>query len=165
MDLRGVKILLILTKEQRQAFYDSAYYSDLMYNTALQWNIDYYNECEKFYSYYDMCYLLPGFKRENPEFKSVGYFVLVSAVSDLRTAFDRRRQGAGFPKFKKTGKKLSFGLDSNRLYVFENTVKIPSVGIVKCKNCHWLTRGKSDEELVSLKYHNPHIKFGGKYGF
>ena len=42
MDLRNVKILLVPTKEQRQAFYDSAYYSDRMYNEALQWNIDYY---------------------------------------------------------------------------------------------------------------------------
>lgn len=165
VELRVVKILLVPTKEQRQAFYDSAYYSDLMYNTALQWNIDYYDSEGKFYSYYDMCYLLPDFKRENPAFKSVGSFVLLSAVSDLRKAFDRRRQGAGFPKFKKIGKKLSFGISSQRLHVFENTVQIPSMGKVKCKQCHWLTRGKSDEELASLKYHNPHIKFDGKYWF
>lgn len=43
MQLVTVKILLIPTKEQRQAFYDSAYYNDRMYNIALQWNIDFHD--------------------------------------------------------------------------------------------------------------------------
>lgn len=165
MGLRQVKILLVPTKEQSQAFYDSAYYSDLMYNQALQWNIDYYESDEKFYSRYDLINMLPDFKKANPEFTSVDGYILRAAVTDLRAAFNRRKSGSGFPRFKKIGKKLSFGVRGDRLKVFENLVQIPSIGKIKCKHCHWLTKNKSDEDLALLQYHNPHIKFDGKYWF
>ena len=165
VELRSVKILLVPTKEQRQAFYDSAYYSDLMYNTALQWNIDYYDSEGKFYSYYDMTRLLPDFKRENQEFKSVNSFVLCSAVKDLRIAFNNMKRGSGFPKFKKIGNKLSFGIPPQRLYIFENMAQIPSIGYVKCKHCHCLPKYKTGKDISTLKYHNPRIKFDGKYWF
>lgn len=165
MDLRQVKILLVPTKEQRQAFYDSAYYSDRMYNEVLQWNIDYYEEDGKFYSRYDMINMLPEFKYYNIEFQSVDAYVLKSAVTDLRTALNCMRSGSGFPNFKKIGRKLSFGVRGDRLKVFRNIVQIPSIGKVRCKHCHWLTRLKSDDELCSIKYHNPHIKFDGKYWY
>ena len=165
MELRQVKLLLVPTKEQRQAFYDSAYYSDKMYNQALQWNIDYYESEGKFYSRYDLIKMLPEFKQENEEYFSVDGYVLKAAVTDLRVAFNKRKSGSGFPKFKKIGRKLSFGVRGDRLKVFQNAVQIPSIGKVKCKHCHWLTRNKSDEDLLSIKYHNPHIKFDGKYWF
>lgn len=165
MELRQVKILLVPTREQRQLFYDSAYYSDKMYNQALQWNIDYYESDGKFYSRYDLIKMLPDFKYFNPEYSSVDGYVLKAAVTDLRVAFNRRKSGSGFPKFKKTGKKLSFGVRGDRLKVFHNIIQIPSIGKVKCKHCHWLTRNKTDNQLLSIKYHNPHIKFDGKYWF
>ena len=165
MELRQVKILLVPTKEQRQAFYDSTYYSDKMYNQALQWNIDYYESEGKFYSRFDLIKMLPEFKYFNPEYGSVDGYVLKSAVSDLCVAFSRRKSGSGFPRFKKIGRNLSFGVRNDRLKVFENIVQIPSIGKVRCKHCHWLTRTKSDDDLASIKYHNPHIKFDGKYWF
>ena len=165
MELRQVKILLVPTKKQRQAFYDSAYYSDLMYNQALKWNVDFYKEEGKFYSRYDLINMLPKFKQDNPEFASVDSYVLKDAVTNLRVAFSRRKSGGGFPRFKKIGKNLSFGVRNDRLKVFENIVQIPSIGKVRCKHCHWLTRTKSDDDLASIRYHNPHIKFDGKYWF
>lgn len=165
MELRQVKLLLVPTKEQRQDFYNSAYYSDKMYNQALQWNIDYYESEGKFYSRYDLIKMLPEFKQENEEYFSVDGYVLKAAVTDLRVAFNKRKSGSGFPKFKKIGRKLSFGVRGDRLKVFQNVVQIPSIGKVKCKHCHWLTRNKSDDGLLSIKYHNPHIKFDGKYWF
>lgn len=165
MELRQVKIFLVPTKEQRQAFYDSAYYSDKMYNQALQWNIDYYELDGKFYSRYDLIKMLPEFKQEHKEYFSVDGYVLKAAVTDLRVALNNIKYGSGFPKFKKIGRKLSFGVRGDRLKVFQDVVQIPSIGKVKCKHCHWLTRNKSDEYLLSIKYHNPHIKFDGKYWF
>ena len=88
MELRQVKLLLVPTKEQRQAFYNSAYYSDKMYNQALQWNIDYYESEGKFYSRYDLIKMLPEFKQENEEYFSVDGYVLKAAVTDLRVAFN-----------------------------------------------------------------------------
>ena len=165
MELRQVKILLVPTNKQRQAFYDSTYYSDKMYNQALQWNIDYYESEGKFYSRFDLIKMLPEFKYFNPEYGSVDGYVLKSAVSDLCVAFSRRKSGSGFPRFKKIGRNLSFGVRNDRLKVFENIVQIPSIGKVRCKHCHWLTRTKSDDDLASIRYHNPHIKFDGKYWF
>lgn len=165
MQLITVKILLVPDKQQRQAFYDSAYYSDRIYNEALQWNIDYYNQSGMFYSRYDLIRMLPEFKQNNPEYYSVDGYVLKEAVTNLRTAFNHRKSGSGFPKFKKIGRKLSFGVRGDRLKVFRNQVQIPSIGKVKCKHCHWLTSNSSDEELLSMQYHNPHIKFDGKYWF
>ena len=165
MSLVTVRLLLVPDKEQRQKFYNSAYYSDRMYNEALQWNIDYYEEEGLFYSRFDMIKMLPQFKSDNSEFTNVDGYVLKDAVTNLRTAFNRIKDGLGFPRFKKIGRKLSFGVRSDRLKVFQNQVRIPSIGVVKCKHCHWLTRAKSDDELLTLKYHNPHIKFDGKYWF
>jgi len=53
MELRTVKLLLIPTKEQRQYFYDASYYSDCMYNEALNWNKALYQEEGRFYSKLD----------------------------------------------------------------------------------------------------------------
>lgn len=83
MTIIRVKVLLIPTKEQRQAFNDSAYYSDLMYNEALRWNQDYYKASEGFYTFIDMSRILPEFKREHPEFAGVPCGVLQNAVLDL----------------------------------------------------------------------------------
>lgn len=165
MSMITVKLLLVPTEYQRQQFYDASYYSDRIYNEALQWNIDYYESDGKFYSRYDLINMLPKFKQENPEFASVDAHTLSASVTDLRVAFNNMRRGSGFPKFKKIGKKLSFGVRADRLKVFGNSVQIPSIGVVKCKHCHWLTKNKSDEELSLLQYHNPHIKFDGKYWF
>ena len=123
MDLRVVKILLVPTQEQRQAFFDSAYYSDLMYNIALQWNIDYYESDGKFYSRFDLIRMLPDFKYDNPEFQTVDGYILKAAVTDLRVAFNNRKRGSGFPRFKKIGKKQSFGVRGDRLKVFVNQMR------------------------------------------
>lgn len=165
MQLIRVRLLLIPSSKQRHAFYDSAYYSDRMYNEALQWNIDYYNESGMFYSRYDLLKMIPDFKLDNPEFNTVDNYVLRNAVTNLRKAFNRMKRNSGFPKFKKIGRKLSFGVRGDRLKVFRNEVQIPSVGRVKCKHCHWLTENKSDDMLLAIKYHDPHIKFDGKYWF
>lgn len=166
MDLRNVKLMLLPTKRQRHLFYNSAYYSARMYNIALQWNIDYYDESGMFYSRYDLIRMLPDFKQNNTEFLSVDGYVLNDAVTNLRTAFNRMRSGGSkFPRFKKCSRHLSFGVRGDRLKVYRNKVQIPSIGVVKCKHCHWLTESKSDEQLLSIKYHSPHIKFDGKYWF
>lgn len=165
MAIRQVKILLVPTKEQRQMFYDYSYYADLMYNQAIDWNNDLYKREGIFYSKFDLINMLPSFKEDNPEFSSVDSFVLKTAVTDFRVALNKMKSGAGYPKYKKIGKHLAFGTRNDRLKVAENTVKISSVGVVKCKHCHWLTKNKSDEQLETIKWHDPRVKFDGKYWF
>lgn len=109
MELRNVKILLIPTKEQRQKFYDFSYYADLMYNQAIDWNNELYDSEGIFYSKFDLINMLPAFKEEHPEFASVDSFILNVAVTDFRTALNRMKCGAKYPRYKKIGKKLSFG--------------------------------------------------------
>lgn len=160
-----VKLLLVPTEYQHQQFYNASYYADRIYNEALQWNIDYYESDRKFYSRFDLLKMLPEFRQMNPEFTSVDNYVLRASLTDLRVAFNNMRRGSGFPRFKKYGKKNSFGVRGDRLKVFTNKVQIPSIGIVKCKHCHWLTQRMSDEQLTQLQYHDPRIKFDGKYWF
>lgn len=165
MSMITVRVLLVPTEYQRQKFYEFSYYADRMYNEALQWNIDYYESDGKFYSRFDMTSMVTDFKYENPEFDIIDRHVLNTAVTDLRVAFNNMRRGSGFPRFKKYGKRNSFGVRGDRLKVFTNKVQISSIGIVRCKHCHWLTQKMLDEQLVQLKYHDPRIKFDGKYWF
>lgn len=163
MAIRQVKILLVPTKEQRQKFYDYSYYADLMYNQAIDWNNELYASEGIFYSKFDLISMLPDFKKDNPEFASVDSFVLKTAVTDFRVALNKMKSGAGYPRYKKIGKKLSFGTRNDRLKISTNSVQISSIGVVKCKHCHWLTKNKSDEQLETMKWHNPRVKFDGKY--
>ena len=165
MEIRQVKILLVPTAEQQQMFYNYSYYADLMYNQAINWNNELYASEGVFYSKFDLINMLPAFKEENPEFASVDSFVLKTAVTDFRTALNRMKSGAGYPKYKKIGKHLAFGTRNDRLQVNSSTVKLSSIGVVKCKHCHWLTKNKTDEQLETIKWHNPRVKFDGKYWF
>lgn len=165
MSMIIVRLLLVPTEYQRQKFYEFSYYADRMYNEALQWNIDYYESDGKFYSRFDLINMVTDFKHENPEFDIIDRHVLNIAVTDLRVAFNNMKHGSGFPKFKKYGKKNSFGVRNDSLKVFTNKVQISSIGIVRCKHCHWLIQRMSDEQLAQLQYHNPRIKFDGKYWF
>lgn len=165
MSIRQVKILLIPTKKQRQKFYDYSYYADLMYNKAIDWNNELYASEGAFYSKFDLINMLPSFKESNPDFTSVDSYVLKTAVTDFRVALNKMKSGAGYPRYKKIGRNLAFGTRNDRLKVKSNTVQISSIGIVKCKHCHWLTEDKSDEQLEFIKWHNPRIKFDGKYWF
>ena len=163
MAIRQVKILLVPTKEQRQKFYDYSYYADLMYNQAIDWNNELYASEGIFYSKFDLINMLPDFKKDNPEFALVDSFVLKTAVTDFRVALNKMKSGAGYPRYKKIGKKLSFGTRNDRLKISTNSVQISSIGVVKCKHCHWLTKNKSDEQLEPMKWYNPRVKFDGKY--
>lgn len=166
MGIVNVRVLLLPFKEQRKSFYNSAYYSDLMYNTALQWQSDAKKNIGGYYNRFDMLKLLPDFCKSHPEFQSVDRYVLREAITNLSVAFTRYfRKRSGFPVAKKIGAKLSFGVRNDRLKVGSRFVGIPGVGYVNCKHCHWLTENKTDDELLSIQYHNPHVMFDGKYWF
>lgn len=166
MELRRVNILLIPTKEQRQSFYDSVYYSQKMYNQAIDWCKDAYEETGMFLSKFDMINMLPEFKQNNPEYYCVDSYVLRDAVTQLRKALNNRNRGFGFPRYKSYSKsRKSFGVRTDHVKLYENVVQIPSIGKVKCKHCHWLTRNKSNEQLASMKLHDTRIYFDNKYWY
>lgn len=166
MDIRRVNILLVPTREQRQSFYDSVYYSQKMYNQAIDWCKSAYLETGMFLSKFDMINMLPDFKRNNSEYYCVDGYVLADAVTQLRKALNKRNRGAGFPRYKSYSKsRKSFGVRTERVTLAKNKVRIPSIGWVKCKHCHWLTRGKSDEVLSTIKLHDTRIYYDNKYWF
>ena len=166
MEIRRVNILLIPTKEQRQSFYDSVYYSQKMYNQAIDWCKDAYEETGMFLSKFDMINMLPEFKQNNPEYYCVDGYVLKDAVTQLRKALNNRNRGFGFPRYKSYSKsRKSFGVRTERVNLQHNKVKIPSIGWVRCKHCHWLTQSKSNEVLSSIKLHDTRIYFDNKYWF
>ena len=166
MEIRRVNILLIPTKEQVQKLYDSVFYSQKMYNQAIEWCKDAYNETGMFLSKFDMINMLPEFKNDNPDFKKVDGYVLKDAVTQLRKALNNRNNGFGFPRYKSYSKsKKSFGVRTERVTLKANTVRIPSIGLIKCKHCHWLTRNRSDEQLSLIKLHDTRIYFDSKYWY
>lgn len=166
MEIRRVNILLVPSKQQVQSFYDSIYYSQRMYNQAIDWCKGAYSETGMFLSRFDMINMLPEFKQENSEFSKVDGYVLKDAVTQLRKALNNRSRGAGFPRYKSyTKSRKSFGVRTERVTLYSNKVRIPGVGIVKCKHCHWLTRDKSDEYLRLMKLHDTRIYYDNKYWF
>lgn len=166
MEIRRVNILLVPTKEQRQAFYDSIYYSQRMYNQAINWCKEAYEETGMFLSKFDMINMLPEFKQNNEEFYSVDAYVLKDAVAQLRKALNNCNRGFGFPKYKNYKKsRKAVGVRTERVKLYETMVQIPSIGKVKCKHCHWLTRNKSNEQLADMKLHDTRIYFDNKYWY
>jgi len=166
MELRRVNILLIPTTEQRQAFYDSVYYAQRMYNQAIDWCKETYKETGMFLSRFDMIYRIPEYRREHPEFQKVGSYVLQDAVTRVRVALNRMKRGSGFPRYKSYSKsRKSFGIYTVGVTLYSDKVKLPSIGMVKCKHCHWLTGNKSDEVLKGLKLHDARIYFDNKYWY
>lgn len=166
MEIRRVNILLVPTKEQRQSFYDSVYYSQCMYNQAIDWCKEAYEETGMFLSKFDMINMLPEYKRNNPDFTKVDSYVLKDAVTQLRKALNNRNRGSGFPKYKNYRKsRKSFGVRTERVKLYEDVVQIPSIGKVKCKHCHWLTDNKLDEQLASMKLHDTRVYFDNKYWY
>ena len=167
MEIRRVNILLVPTREQRQSFYGSVYYSQRMYNQAIDWCKEAYEETGMFLSKFDMINMLPEFKQNNEEFYSVDAYVLKDAVTKVRVALNNlRRSTAKFPRYKSyTKSRKSFGVRTERVKLFENLVQIPSIGKVKCKHCHWLTRDKSNEQLAGIKLHDTRIYFDNKYWY
>ena len=152
MEIRRVNILLVPTKEQRQSFYDSVYYSQKIYNQAIDWCKETYEETGMFLSKFDMINMLPEFKQCNTEFQIVDGYVLKDSVTQLRKALINRNRGAGFPRYKSYYKsRKSFGVRTERGSLKQDKVRIPSIGWVKCKHCHWLTKSKSDEQLSGIK--------------
>ena len=166
MEIRRVNILLVPTEEQRQSFYDSVYYSQRMYNQAIDWCKEAYEETGMFLSKFDMINMLPEFKQNSPEYYCVDGYVLKDAVTQLRKALNNRNRGKGFPRYKSYSKsRKSFGVRTERVTLKHNKVKIPSIGLVKCKHCHWLTRGKPNELLATMKLHDTRIYYDNKYWF
>ena len=155
MEIRRVNILLVPTREQRQSSYDSVYYSQRMYNQAIDWCKDAYEETGMFLSKFDMINMLPEFKQNNPEYYCVDGYVLKDAVIQLRKALNNRNRGSGFPRYKSYLKsRKSFGVRTERVTLQHNKVRIPSIGLIRCKHCHWLTRDESNEQLVSIYFDN-----------
>lgn len=166
MEIRRVNILLVPTEEQMQSFYDSVYYSQKIYNQAIDWCKDAYEETGMFLSRFDMINMLPEFKKENPEYYCVGSYVLKDSVTQLRKALNNRNRGAGFPRYKSYSKsRKSFGVRTEQVKLYEDMVRMPSIGKVKCKHCHWLTRNKSNEQLAGIKLHDTRIYYDNKYWF
>lgn len=166
MELRRVNILLMPTLSQRQAFYDSVYYAHRMYNQAIDWCKESYEETGMFLSKFDMINMLPEFKENNQDFRKVDGYILKDAVTQLRKALNNRNNGAGFPRYKSfTKSRKSFGVRTERVTLYHNKVKIPSIGLVKCKHCHWLTKGKSNEQLSEMKLHDTRIYYDNKYWY
>jgi putative transposase len=87
---------------------------------------------------------------EFPWMYEVSKWVPLGALRNLDKAFKsfwtRRREGVGFPKFKKRGASDSFRLDGSRVSIQDRYVKLPKLGTIRLKE---RTRGRVRGQILS----------------
>jgi len=175
MELRRVKILLIPNKEQEQFFYDSAYYSQMIYNIAID-QCRYNTSGKLFLSKYELMNIAGEVRREFEGFEKIPVYTLRTSVGNLHQAYMNMTHGmAGHPRYKHFERsRKSFGVcvscdyfnKNTSLVLKEHSVKVPGLpDLVRAKHCHWLTSKKTDKELLWLKMYDAHIYHDNKYWF
>ena len=157
--IRTLKIRLLPTPEQEQAFWNHIGAARFIYNYMLAEQKRRYEAGEKHMSAFDMNMALTQLKKQS-EFawlKDVSADMQQRACADLATAFANffaRR--ARYPRFKSRKRsKPSFPVREGvgSLWFSETYVQIPKVGKVKYQTDHDIPNGRQ------CKFFNPRIQF------
>lgn len=157
--IRTLKIRLLPTSEQEQAFWNHIGAARFIYNYMLAEQKRRYEAGEKHMSAFDMNMALTQLKKQS-EFawlKDVSADMQQRACADLATAFANffaRR--ARYPRFKSRKRsKPSFPVRESvgSLWFSETYVQIPKVGKVKYQTDHDIPNGRQ------CKFFNPRIQF------
>ncbi len=127
------KIELKPTNKQKGYFVNACGASRYAYNWALdRWNS--YREAGIKVNVFQLDKdFTKGKKTLHPWTYNVTKCATQNAIKkDLQSAFQKFfKEGAGYPKFKKKGRKASFMLNNDTFSVFDDYIKVPHVGIVK----------------------------------
>ena len=138
----------------------------LVYNTMLDRRISAYKESGKIISSIELINQLPELKSEKEFLKEVPSQSLQQAIRNLDTAYSNffKKNGSGFPKFKKKGARDSFRIPVACVIDYDNwTVKVAKIGTIrffKGRNKQIVGKIKSytiihtstDRYLISISY-------------
>ena len=157
--IRTLKIRLLPTHEQEQAFWNHIGATRFIYNYMLAEQIRRYEACEKHMSAFDMNKAITALKQqEGMEWMSeVCVHTSYRSCADLATAFANFFAGrARYPRFKsKKRSKPSFPVreSAGGLWFSETRVQVPKVGKVKYQTDYDIPKGRQ------CKFSNPRIQF------
>ncbi len=112
-----------------------------VYNRALAQRIDLYKESGECTSWQNQANEFKSLKTELPWLKEVDATSLQSSMRNLHSAYSNFFRGCkqgskvGFPKFKSKHGRQSYKSVNNgkTIYVTDNAVRLPKLGLVKCK--------------------------------
>ena len=132
--LRAIKYELNPTSSQKNAIRQTCGCCRLVYNTMLDRRISAYKESGKTISAIELINQLPELKSEKEFLKEVPSQSLQQAIRNLDTAYSNffRKNGSGFPKFKKKGVRDSFRIPVACAVNYDNcTVKVAKIGAIR----------------------------------
>lgn len=150
---KAFKFELMPNGEQIRKMKQFAGCARFVYNRALAWQNEQYEKDNSFrFSFFKLCSLLPGWKRELPWLKYCHSQVLQKSLKDLESAFKNFfAKRSDFPKFKCKGEKESFCLPQGcKLEGYNNRVYLPKIGWVRYRNSRNVI-GKIKNVTVSHK--------------
>ena len=132
--LRAIKYELNPTKAQKVLIKQTCGCCRLVYNTMLDRKISAYKKSGTTISAIELINQLPELKTEKEFLKEVPSQSLQQAIRNLDTAFANffRKDGNGFPKFKKKGVKDSFRIPIACVIDYDNwTIKVTKIGAIR----------------------------------
>lgn len=171
----GFKIQLYPTEEQKILFEKYFNMSRTVYNLGIHIHDSYYKEnkynedCKyKSLSAIGMRNILMEMRNTNSRYNWLKEFnreSIMSVLKDVATAFKRFSTGQNnFPKFKKKkcNNHKSFPTRDDRLSVYKDTVKISSIGYVKCSNSYGIIgTGNKNKNMNYLHFINSRVIYNG----
>ena len=164
--LKAIKYELKPARSQKEQIKRACGCCMLVYNTMLDRRISAYKESGKIISSIELINQLPELKSEKEFLKEVPSQSLQQAIRNLDTAYSNffKKNGSGFPKFKKKGARDSFRIPVACVIDYDNwTVKVAKIGTIrffKGRNKQIVGKIKSytiihtstDRYLISISY-------------
>ena len=169
--LRAYKYELKPTSSQKEQIKRTCGCCRLVYNTMLDRKISAYNDRGETISEAELMRQLTELKSEKEFLKEVPSQSLQQAIRNLDSAYSNffRKNGSGFPKFKKKGARDSFRIPVACVVDYDNwTVKVAKIGTIrffKGRNkkisgkikSYTISRTSTDRYFISILYETPDI--------
>ena len=139
--MKAFKFRLKPNKEQEQKLRQIGGSCRWLWNQMLNNNITLYEQTKKFIFAFDMCYMLPALKEQNPWLSEIPSQALQNRCKDLDKAIKKKLsqykgQNKGFPKFKsKHDQADTFRIpqQNNHIQINKKQIKIPKLGWIDWK--------------------------------
>ena len=167
--LRAYKYELKPANSQKELIKRTCGCCRLVYNTMLDRRISAYKESCKTLSAIDLINQLPELKSEKEFLKEVSSYALQQAIRNLDSAYSNffKKNGSGFPKFKKKGARDSFRIPVACSIDYDNcTVKVAKIGTIRFLKGHnkkivgkiksyTIIHTSTDRYFISILYETP----------
>jgi len=152
--IRSYKIRLLPTKEQEQSFLQHAGCARFIWNWALEFRVNFYEETNKFLSDYELMKILVLLRKDLKYnwLNDISLTTLKIVILDLGKAYiSFFNKISNFPKFKSKKKSiLKFPIRNDRFRFKKDFVQIEKIGKVKFQ---------TNYNIPVAKYINPRIKY------